>query len=125
MSSLAAARRHPQGCPPQLRWEAGSLALPEALDEQAVPQTAVADGERFAAELGEHGADDAGAGKDDVRAIGLQAGEVPALIAVAGAVELDLPIDLGTVEDRAVDDVVVVGGEPVLDGGEVRDGAPH
>ena len=41
------------------------------------------------------------------------------------AVELDLAVDLGAVEHRALDDVRVVGLEPVLDGGEVRDRAAH
>ena len=60
-----------------------------------------------------------------MRPIGLEAGDVPARVAVAGAVELDLPIDLGTVEDRALDDVMVVDRETMLDGGEVRHRAAH
>ena len=46
-------------------------------------------------------------------------------VGVARAVELDLPIDLGAVQDGAVHDVAVVDRETVLDGGEVRDRAAH
>ena len=41
------------------------------------------------------------------------------------AVELDLPVDLGEGEDGALDDLRVVGREPVLDRGHVRHAAAH
>ena len=56
---------------------------------------------------------------------GLEADDRAALSAVARAVELDLAVDLGSVEHRALDDVRVVRRERVLDGGEVRDRAAH
>ena len=46
-------------------------ALPEPLGEEAVPEAAVADGERFAAEFGHHRADNAGAGEDHLGPFGL------------------------------------------------------
>jgi hypothetical protein len=97
----------------------------EPLDEQAVPQAAVADREALAAELGEDAAHDAGAREDDRGSVGLQSDDLSALVGVAHAVELDLPIDLGAVQDGAVHDVAVVDREAVLDGGEVRDRAAH
>ena len=48
-----------------------------------------------------------------------------ALVGGAGAVEVDLPLELGDVEDRPLDDVRVVRRERVLDRGDVRDGAAH
>ena len=105
----------------------GSLSLvrSEAVDEHPVPEPAVADGERVAAEQLEHGADDAGAGEDDLGAVGLQADDPAALVRGAGAEELDLPVDLAALEHRALHDVGVIGIEPVADRGEVRDGAAH
>jgi hypothetical protein len=64
----------------------------EPLDEQAVAQAAVADREALAAELGEDAAHDAGAREDDGRAVGLQADDLPSLLGITGAVELDLTV---------------------------------
>ena len=44
---------------------------------------------------------------------------------VARAVQLDLAVDLGAVEDGALDDLGIVRREAVLHGGEVRDRAAH
>src|SRR5262249_28911704 len=88
-------------------------------------QAAVADRERLPPELGKHCADDACAGENDLGTIGLQADDLPALLGARGAVELDLPVDVGSVEDGAVNEARFVGGESQLDRGEIRDGSPH
>jgi hypothetical protein len=55
--------------------------------------------------------DDARARKDDVRALGLQADDHATSLGVARAVELDLAVDLGSVQDRALDEVGIVSGQ--------------
>ena len=55
----------------------------------------------------------------------LQPDDRAPLVGVAGPVEVDLAVDLGAVEDRALDDVGVVLRQAVLDRGQVRDGSTH
>ena len=51
------------------------------------------------AKLVHHGSDDAGPGQDDLRALRLKADDRAPLRRVARAVQLDLAVDLGEVED--------------------------
>ena len=62
-----------------------------------MPQASVAHRERVPAELGEHGANDARAGENHLRTVGLQTDDLAALRSAARAVELDLPFDLSRV----------------------------
>ena len=98
---------------------------PEALDQQAVAEAAIAHGERLLAQLLHHRPDDAGAGEDDVGSLRLEPDDRPARLDIARPVELDLAVDLGPVEDAALDDVRVVRGQGVLHRGDVRDRAAH
>jgi hypothetical protein len=50
---------------------AACAALPETLGEEAMPEAAVADGERLAAEFVHHRADNACAGEDHLGPFGL------------------------------------------------------
>ena len=92
----------------------------------AVPQTAVADGERRGAELREHRADDAGAGEDDLGALGLEADDRTPLV---GARACGRARSAGRSRRRSSTvpwtTVRVVGREPVLHRREVRHGAAH
>src|SRR4051794_3925170 len=72
-----------------------SRTLGEPFDQEAVSEPPIADGERLPAELPDHGPHDAGSREDDLGPLGLQADELAAPIGAAGAVELDLAIDLG------------------------------
>ena len=109
------------------RHEAGfasrAVLAAEPLDEEAVPEAAVADRELVALQLVEHRPDDAGAGEDHLGPCRLQADDLATLLGGSTPVELDLALDLSSVEHRAVDDLGVVRGEAVPDGGEVREGA--
>ncbi len=98
---------------------------PESVDDQSVPQPAVAHDERFAIELRQHREHDAGAREYDLGAVRLEADDGTPLVGCAGAIELDLPVDLGAVEPGALDDVRVVRRESMLDGGEVRQRPAH
>jgi hypothetical protein len=64
----------------------------EPLDDQAVAETAVADREGLAAQLREDAAHDAGAREDDGGAVRLQPDDLPSLLGITGAVELDLTV---------------------------------
>ena len=75
------------------------------MDQQPVTQSPVADRQRPLAQLVHDRPDDAGAGEDDVGALGLQADDRAARLGVARAVALDLAVDLGPVQDRALDGV--------------------
>ncbi len=85
----------------------------------------VADRERFPLELRHHRSDDAGAREYHLGPVGLKADDLSPLISGACAVELDLPVDLGKVENRSLHDRGVVLGQIVLDRRKVRDGATH
>ncbi len=74
-------------------------------------QAAVADGEALLAQLLHHRTDDAGTGEDDFRPLRLEADDGAAGIGIQRPVELDLAIDLGAVEDAALNDRRVIGGE--------------
>ena len=83
-------------------------AEPEAVDDQAVTKTAVAHDQRVAAELRQHRAHDAGTGENDLGPIRLEADDGSPLVGRPSSVELDLPVDLGSIEPGALDDVRVV-----------------
>ena len=87
--------------------------MPEPLRQQSVAEAAVAHGELVPAQLVHDHAHDARPGQDDVGASRLEADDLPACLRVAGAVQLQLAIDLGAVEDRSLDDVRIVGREAV------------
>src|SRR5262245_66567135 len=89
-------------------WSADIRLGAEALHEHAVPEAAVTHSQGLRAELRQHGADDARAGENDLRPVRLQADDLAALGGGAGAIELELPVDLRNVEDGALDDVGVV-----------------
>src|SRR5579862_3321 len=97
----------------------------EPLDEDAVPQPAVTDGELAAVELPEHRSDDQRPREDHRGPRRLEPDDRAPLVGGSTPVELDLAIDLLSVEDRSVDDFGVVGGELVLHRREVREGAAH
>src|SRR6478752_1670901 len=99
----------------------GSVRLAVLLGEDAMSQAAVAHGERLISEPAEHGTHDAGTGEDDVRALGLETDDLATLGGAAGVIELDLPVDLGSVEDGALNDVRVVLFQAMLHAREVRD----
>src|SRR5215510_12558645 len=81
----------------------GSCAEP--VDQQSVTEAPVAHRERLLSQLLHDRPDDARAREDDVRALGLQTDNRATSLRVAWPVELDLAIDLGAVQDRALDDV--------------------
>ena len=85
----------------------------ESLDEQAVAQAPVAHGDGVGAELRHHRPHDAGAREDHLGPLGLQPDDPAALLGGRGAVALDLAVDLGAVEDGALNDLGIVGREPV------------
>jgi hypothetical protein len=58
----------------------------EPLDEQTVAEASIAHDERFAAEHRHHGPYDAGAREDDFGALGLQSGDLAALLGGPAAV---------------------------------------
>ena len=74
------------------------------LGQHAVAQAAVADGEALLAQLLHDRPDDAGTGEDDFRPLRLEADDGAAGVGILRPVELDLAIDLGAVEDGALDD---------------------
>src|SRR5262245_45694671 len=80
----------------------------EPINEYAMPQATVADGERLTAEHYDHGPQDACPSEDDVGTLRLQASNGATLIHGARAEQLDLLVDLYQVELRAVDDIWVV-----------------
>src|SRR4051812_35314776 len=92
----------------RLRAIASGRRCPEALEQQAVPQPAVAHRQRLLAELLQHRADDARAGEDDLGALRLEADDLAPLVGGACPVELDLAVDLAAVEHRPLYDVRVV-----------------
>src|SRR5262245_53268091 len=100
----------------------GANDLSEALDEQAVAETAVADRERRGVEAVERRADDARAGEDHVGAARLQPDDRASLRGVDPSVPLDLRVDLAAVEHGAVDDVRVGLGQPMPARGQIGDG---
>ena len=63
--------------------------------------------------------------QDDVGAFRLEADDRRDERRRRAAVQLDLAVELGSIEDRAADDVRVVRSQRVLDGGDVRHGAAH
>src|ERR1700749_3014063 len=64
----------------------GGVPLGETLHEQAVPEAAVADRERVAADLVEDRADDASAGEDHLRPLRLKPDDLPPGVGVELAV---------------------------------------
>src|SRR4029079_3896867 len=97
----------------------------ETLDEHPVTWPAIAHGHRLLLELRENGPDDARTGEDHLRAFRLEADDLTPALGGPRPVQLDLAIDLGEIEDRAMDHVRVVRREGVLDGRDVRHAAAH
>ncbi len=102
-----------------------SVPTTKPLEEQAVPQAAIAHDGRLPTKLRDHGPDDARAGENHIGPFGLQAHGATPFLDRAGAIEVDLPIDLGEVEDGALHDFRLIGCELVLDGRKVGGGAPQ
>ena len=50
-------------------------------------------------------------GEDDLGSLGLQPDDQATTLGVAGAVELDLPVELGPVQHRPLDPIRVVAGQ--------------
>jgi len=90
-----------------------------------VAQTSVAYRQAGLAKLFHDGPHDAGPREDHFRAVGLKADDGPTHLGAARAVELDLPVDLGTFEGRSPDNGWVVVGEAVPDRGDVCDRAAY
>jgi hypothetical protein len=67
----SAGEQRSTGAQPLEAMTAACAALPEPLSKKAVPEAAVADGERFATEFGHHRADNACAGEDHLGPFGL------------------------------------------------------
>ena len=115
-------------CPRARRARARARRAPlgEALDEQPVPEAAVADRERVRGRAcrARCGRCSAPARITSAR-FGWRPTIVAPLLGVARPVELDLAVDLGAVEHRALDDVGVVASRGRADGGQVRHGAAH
>src|SRR5262245_27823505 len=101
---------------------ASPVAGEPTLDQHAVAQTAVADGQGVPLQQLEHRPRDAGAAEDDLGARRLEAGDLASLRRVARAIELDLAVDLRPFERGALDAFRVVRSEPEADRGEVGDG---
>src|SRR5215469_13998841 len=100
------------------------LAL-ESVDQQAVPEPAVADGEGVLAQLVHHRLDDACARQDDVSPLRLQSDDFAAILLRPRAIELDLPLYLGAIDHGPLHDVRIVVRKRVLHCSDVRDGASH
>ena len=88
-------------------------------------QAAVADPHDGLPEFVHHSPDDAGAGKNDVGALRLKTDDRATLRRVAQAIQLDLAVDLGSVQHSALYDIGIVGLQTVLDGSDVGNGAAH
>src|SRR5262245_40760992 len=102
-----------------------ALALAESLDEETVTQPVVAHEQRVLAELRHDGPDDAGSRQDHVGPRALQADDAAPFVHRAAAIQLDLPIDLGSIDACSLHGVRVVAGQTEHDRGDVRDDAAH
>ena len=104
----AGSRASSRAASSRLRLSRTERSLVEAFEQHAVPEPSVADDERLAAELLHRRPHDAGAREHDLGSSRLEADDPSALVGGARAVELDLAVDLGSIEGRALDDVRVV-----------------
>ena len=85
-----------------LRWRV--VEVGEPFGEQPVAKPTIADGQAGLVPSLSITGDDARAGQDDLRALRLESDDLAPTIRVARPVLLDLPVDLGSIEDRALDD---------------------
>ena len=88
-------------------------------------RAAVAHGEALLAQLLHDRPDDAGTGEDDFRPLRLQTDDGAAGLRIPRPVELDLAVDLGTVEDGPLDDGGIIRGEAIPDRGDIGHRAAH
>ena len=92
-----------------MHWLRTEVLGAEPVDQETVPEAPVAHREGVLAEFRQDGPHDEGPGEDHVGAIGLQARDPAPLRGGTRGVELDLEVEVGAFEPRAVDDGGIVG----------------